>query len=76
MGVIFPILGALGMFYSLSFVLKTGCIDPGIVPRSLPDEIAYHQALGEEGTCDREPESHFAKNGSIGITLLPKMATT
>ena len=39
------------MFYSLAFLFKTGCIDPGIVPRSRPDEVAYQAALGEEGMC-------------------------
>jgi len=51
LGAIFPALGALGMFYSLAFLFKTGCIDPGIVPRSRPDEVAYMTALGEEGMC-------------------------
>lgn len=48
-GVIFPVIGALGMFYALAFLLKTGCIDPGIVPRGKGDEIAYQQSLGDVG---------------------------
>ena len=39
------------MFYSLAFLLKTGCIDPGVIPRSSPDEIAYQSSLGDEGRC-------------------------
>ena len=49
LGAIFPFIGTLGMFYSLAFLFKTGCIDPGIVPRSNPDEIAYQSSLGDEG---------------------------
>ena len=41
------------MFYSLAFLFKTGCIDPGVVPRSNPDEIAYQSSLGDEGRCGR-----------------------
>lgn len=37
------------MFYSLSFLFKTGCIDPGILPRGHPDELEYMQALGDVG---------------------------
>ena len=48
-GVIFPVVGALGVFYSLSFLLKTGCTDPGILPRGQPDELEYMQALGDVG---------------------------
>ena len=51
LGAIFPLIGALGMFYSLAFLLKTGCIDPGVVPRSSPDEVAYQSSLGDEGRC-------------------------
>jgi hypothetical protein len=47
--VIFPIIAAMGVFYSLSFLLKTGCVDPGILPRALPDEIEYNKSLGDEG---------------------------
>jgi palmitoyltransferase ZDHHC9/14/18 len=47
-GVIFPVLGLLGLYFSMAFLLKTGCIDSGIVPRALPDEIAYMQSLGDE----------------------------
>ena len=50
-GAIFPVLGFLGLYFSLSFLLKTGCIDPGIVPRALPDEVSYMQAQGDEGSC-------------------------
>ena len=48
-GVIFPLVALLGVFYSLAFLLRTGCIDPGIVPRAKPDEIEYMQALGDTG---------------------------
>ena len=48
-GVIFPIIAALGVFYSLSFLIKTGCTDPGIVPRAPADEIDYMQSLGDAG---------------------------
>lgn len=48
-GVIFPIVAALGVFYSLSFLLKTGCTDPGILPRAPADEIEYMQSLGDVG---------------------------
>ena len=50
-GAVFPALGFLGLYFSLSFLLKTGCIDAGIVPRALPDEVAYMQSLGDEGMC-------------------------
>ena len=49
-GVIFPVLGFLGLYFSLAFLFKTGCIDSGIVPRALSDEIAYMQSHGDEGT--------------------------
>ena len=39
----------LGLFYSLSFILKTGCTDPGIIPRARPDEIDYMISLGDVG---------------------------
>ena len=48
-GVIFPVLGLLGLYFSMAFLLKTGCIDSGVVPRALPDEIAYMQSQGDEG---------------------------
>ena len=48
-GVIFPVLGVLGLYFSMSFLFKTGCIDSGILPRALPDEIAYMQSQGDEG---------------------------
>lgn len=47
-GAIFPIVALLGLFYSLAYLFKTGCIDPGIVPRAAADEIAYQMALGQE----------------------------
>ena len=49
-GAIFPVLGVLGFYFSMSFLFKTGCIDAGIVPRALPDEVAYMQSKGDEGT--------------------------
>ena len=48
-GVIFYVIGILGLFYSVSFILKTGCTDPGIVPRARPDEIEYMMAQGDVG---------------------------
>ena len=48
-GVIFPIIAALGVFYSLSFLFKTGCTDPGILPRAPVDEIEFMQSLGDVG---------------------------
>ena len=48
-GVIFPIIAALGLFYSVSFILKTGCTDPGIIPRAKPDEIDYMISQGDVG---------------------------
>ncbi len=44
-----PAVGALLLFYGVMFILKTGCIDPGIVPRAHPDEVAYQAALADEG---------------------------
>ena len=46
---VIPFVAALLLFYSLAFLLKTGCIDPGIVPRSHPDELAYQIAQADEG---------------------------
>ena len=52
------------MFYSLAFLLKTGCIDPGVVPRSSPDEVAYQSSLGDEGRCGgREWEMRVGVEG-------------
>lgn len=48
LGSIFAVFGLVGAFYSLAFLLKAGCIDPGIVPRALPDEVAYNAAQAEE----------------------------
>lgn len=31
------------------FLLKTGCTDPGFIPRARSDEAAYNQTLGELG---------------------------
>lgn len=42
-------MAALGVFYSLAFLLKTGCTDPGILPRAPADEVEYMQALGDVG---------------------------
>ena len=41
--------GVLGLFYSLMFLLKAGCTDPGFIPRARPDEATYNQTLGELG---------------------------
>ena len=48
-GVIFYVVGFLGLFYSVSFILKTGCTDPGIIPRAKVDEIEYMMAQGDIG---------------------------
>lgn len=48
-GAIFPVLGLLGLYFSLAFLLKAGCTDAGIVPRALPDEVAYMQSVADEG---------------------------
>ena len=48
--VLIAVVGVLAMFYSLMFLLKAGCIDPGFLPRARPDEAACNQALGDEGT--------------------------
>ncbi|XP_064405168.1 palmitoyltransferase ZDHHC9-like isoform X1 [Halichondria panicea] len=40
-GAIFPIIAAFGLFYSMAFLLKTGCTDPGIIPRAKTDELDY-----------------------------------
>ena len=47
-GAIFPIIAALGLFYSMSFLLKTACIDPGILPRARQDELDYQLSLADE----------------------------
>ena len=46
---IFYVIAFLGLFYSVSFILKTGCTDPGIIPRARPDEIDYMISLGDVG---------------------------
>ncbi|XP_065908352.1 palmitoyltransferase ZDHHC9-like [Dysidea avara] len=38
---IFPIIGVLLLFYCVAFLLRTGCIDPGIVPRASQTEANY-----------------------------------
>ena len=48
-GVIFYVIAFLGLFYSVGFILKTGCTDPGIIPRARPDEIEYMMAQGDVG---------------------------
>ena len=48
-GVIFYVIAFFGLFYSVSFILKTGCTDPGIIPRARPDEIDYMISLGDVG---------------------------
>ena len=34
------------------FLFKTGCTDPGFIPRARPDEAAYNQTLGDEGLIE------------------------
>lgn len=48
-GVIFYVIAFLGLFYSVSFILKTGCTDPGIIPRARPDEVEYMISQGDVG---------------------------
>ena len=47
--VLIAAVGLLAMFYSLMFLLKAGCTDPGFLPRARSDEAAYNQAIGDEG---------------------------
>ena len=67
-GIIFPVLGVLGFYFSMSFLFKTGCIDSGIVPRALPDEIAYMQSQGDEGTYIYN-ETWFLESFNINISV-------
>jgi palmitoyltransferase ZDHHC9/14/18 len=41
------VIAVIGLFYSLMFLLKAGCIDPGFMPRAKPDEIAYNESIGD-----------------------------
>ncbi len=50
-GTIFPIIAALGLFYSMAFLLKTACIDPGIIPRAKPDELDYQLKQADDCKC-------------------------
>lgn len=43
------VIGMLGLFYTMMFLLKAGCTDPGFMPRARPDEAQYNQNLGETG---------------------------
>ncbi len=54
MAVVIPLVAALLLFYGITILLKTGCIDPGIVPRAQADEVAYQTALADEGKEERE----------------------
>lgn len=38
---IFPVIGIVLLFYSITFLLRAGCIDPGIVPRAPQSEADY-----------------------------------
>ena len=65
-GAIFPIIAALGLFYSMSFLLKTACIDPGILPRARQDELDYQLSLADESefclcvcSCTPLPNNQF-----------------
>ena len=57
-GAIFPIIAALGLFYSMSFLLKTACIDPGILPRARQDELDYQLSLADESKCVCEKKEY------------------
>ena len=46
---IFPIIGVLLLFYCVAFLLRTGCIDPGIVPRASQTEANYFIKLSTPG---------------------------
>ncbi len=50
-GAIFPIIAAFGLFYSMAFLLKTGCTDPGIIPRAKTDELDYQLRQADDGKC-------------------------
>ncbi len=50
-GAIFPAIAALGLFYSMAFLLKTGCTDPGIIPRAKADELDYQLRQADDGKC-------------------------
>lgn len=56
---IFYIIGFLGLFYSVSFILKTGCTDPGIIPRAKLDEVEYMMAQGDVGESPFNTKSVF-----------------
>lgn len=43
------VIGILGLFYSLMFLLKAGCIDPGFLPRARNDEAVFNQNQGDPG---------------------------
>ena len=44
-----PLIALLGLFYTLMFLLKTGCTDPGFIPRARSDEASYNKGLGDLG---------------------------
>ena len=46
---IFPIIGVILLFYCVAFLLRTGCIDPGIVPRATQTEANYFIKLSTPG---------------------------
>ena len=46
---IFPVIGVVLLFYSVAFLLRTGCIDPGIVPRAPQSEADYFIKLSTPG---------------------------
>ena len=46
---IFPIIGVILLFYCVTFLLRTGCTDPGIVPRATQTEANYFIKLSTPG---------------------------
>ncbi|XP_011403659.1 PREDICTED: probable palmitoyltransferase ZDHHC14 isoform X1 [Amphimedon queenslandica] len=55
------LIGLLGAFYVLMFLLKAGCTDPGFIPRARQDEAHYNQGLGE-------PDPNTTSTGYVGGT--------
>lgn len=43
------VVGLVLLFYSMMFLLKAGCTDPGFIPRARADETAYNKDIGDVG---------------------------
>lgn len=46
----------LSLIYLLIFLLKAACIDPGIIPKPMPDEIAYFEKKYPKASQGSSPE--------------------